>query len=163
MSKFSLGILIFSIALNFALIGYLAGRAQSPPPFFDPTRAFVSWSENLRPERSRALRSVMRAHAPEHRQHLRSLRQHNHALVRALDAQVLQPDKLAETLQEMRAAHVEAQSRSHDAFLTFVGSLTLQERRQLAARLRNHRSGPPARRSRPPGLPADRLPPSTQE
>ncbi len=163
MNRLTLTVLILSIALNFALIGFLVGREQSKPPFFDPTRAFIGWSEKLQPDRKLALRATMRTHAPQYRKHLLRLRQHNRDLMRSLEADTLEPSALRDALGQMRAAHLEAQTQSHNAFVTFVDALTLEERRQLAADISARRPGPPAHRMGRAGLPRGTPPHAPQE
>lgn len=144
MNRLTLTVLIVSIALNFALIGFMVGREQSQPPFFDPTRSFIAWAEKLEPDRRLTLRATMRTHAPEYRQRLRMLREHNRVLMRSLEADTFEPNAMRNALDQMRTAHLEAQMQSHNAFVTFVGALTHEERRQLAVDLRMRRLVPPA-------------------
>lgn len=139
MNRVTIGILVASVALNLAFAGFLIGRENAPPPTFDPTRSFVAWSQNLDAERATELRRVMRAHAGDHRRHLRSLRGQNRALKETLRATDLDRSELAEILKEMREAHLLAQEQSHGAFLTFVASLSHEERISLAADMRKHR------------------------
>ena len=138
MNKVTLGILIGSLALNFALAGYVIGKQNAPPPAFDPTRSYLKWSRSLEGERFQELREVLRPHMGD-RSRIRSLRKQNRELADLLESPNYDRSEVEAILGSMRESHQAAQSQSHTAFLSFVDALTPEERASLAEEMRKRR------------------------
>ena len=139
-SKWLIAIVVTSIALNLALLGYLAGRHSSPFPHADPTRGFPRWALTLPDERRLDLRGTLRR--PELRQQLRALRRHHRALHDAVVADPYDPHALAAALENMRGELAALELSNHASFQEFVSRLTPAERRELAAHLKRPRLPP---------------------
>ncbi len=145
--------LAVSLAVNFALIGFLVGERGGPGPSFDPTLGFAGWLRVLPAERREELHPVLREHRREGRVMLRELRSHNRALIEALEGEPFSASALNEALEQLRARQVDARTQSHAAFVDVVATLSLEERRLVAERMkRPHRlRGGPHGRPPPPG------------
>ena len=140
MNKVTLGILIGSLALNFALVGFIVGKESAPPPAFDPTRSYLKWSRSLDDQRFKELREVLRPHLGD-RSRIRKLRKQNRELAALLESPDYDRAEIEAILGSMRNAHLAAQSQSHEAFLSFVDALSEDERASLADEMRKRRHG----------------------
>ncbi len=156
MSKSTIAILVISIGLNFALGGFVVGKSTAPLPVFDPTRAFVTWSQGLNEPRHKELRRAMRQHMGGHRGHMRELNRQNRVLQQALVSESFNPKQVQQALEAMRRAHLDAQEASHGAFLSFLNNLTPAERRSLAADMQSQRPSHPRPRPGPRNQPGRR-------
>ncbi len=148
-SKWTIVLLVASLALNLALVGYLAGRSSAMYSNPDPTRGFPRWTMTLPDERREALRPTFSL--TDKRRHMRALRGHHQALHKAVAADPFDAEALALALTDMRTGMAELELANHAAFQEFVSQLTPEERLALAAHLerpRHHRRGPPERRER---------------
>lgn len=143
-SKWVALLLLVSLALNFALVGYLIGKESRGGPRFDPTRDYPRWARGLPDERRDALRPIIREHFRGTRPQYRALRNHHDALRQAITANPFDAASLETVLSNMRDAHQKAQQSSHASFVEFVRNLSVAEREKLAADLaRPRRSGRP--------------------
>lgn len=137
--------LVVSLALNLALVGFLAGRAAGPPPFFraaigvDPTVGLGRMLRFLPDERRR---EVLGREAPRRiRESLAAVRETQRALDRQLREEDFDAAEVAATLQAFRERFAESQARSHAALVAAAGRLTPAERAQLVAQMRRGTKG----------------------
>lgn len=147
-----------SLALNLALVGFLAGRAAGPPPFFraaigvDPTVGLGRMLRFLPDDRRR---EVLGREAPRRiRESLAAVRETQRALDRQLREDDFDAAEVAATLQAFRERFAESQARSHAALVAAAGRLTPAERAQLVAQMRERprgRRGDRPRRREGPG------------
>ncbi len=150
-SKWMIVILVASLALNLALVGYLAGRSSSGKLYSnpDPTRGFPRWAMTLPDERREALRPTF--FQAEKRRQMRALRAQHETLHSAVASDPFDAAALAQALADMRTAMAELELANHAAFQEFVSQLTPEERLELAAHLER-----PRYRRRPPPEPRER-------
>ncbi len=146
-SKWLLAILVLSLALNLALVGFLIGRSSAGFAGGDPTRGFPRWAMlDMSPERRAELRPAMSSQRASMRRQLRGMRKHHDALRAAVAANPFEAAALDAALADMRTAHAQVESLNHAAFREFVSQLSAAERQQLAEQLNR----PHPRRPRPP-------------
>lgn len=143
--------LVTSVALNLALVGFLAGRLSLAPGLAVPPDPSLGAFRVLRefPEsRREALRPLLREHLQAGRADLRRMRNAQERIQRALQAEPYDPTALDAALAEFRQALAASQQHGHEALSRLAAHMTPDERRQLltamAHRPREH--GP----ARPP-------------
>ena len=130
--------LLLSLAVNFAIGGFVIGRHAAPPPKFDPTRGFQHWARTLPPERRAALRATI-GERHSRPMHMRALLRNNQAVQDAIVAAPFDGTALQKALAELRTQHQQGLESHHHAFVAFVSALTLEERQQLAVELKQSR------------------------
>ena len=149
-SKWLLALLVLSLALNLALVGFLLGRSSAGFAGGDPTRGFPRWAMmEMSPERREALRPALSNERANMRRQLRGLREHHQSLRSAVAATPFDAAALDAALADMRSAYAQVESANHAAFREFVTQLTTAERQQLARQL--ERQHPRRPRPRPGG------------
>ncbi len=148
-SKWALGVLIGSLALNLALAGFIVGKQSNPRVEYDPTRAFPRWSRTLSEERRHAIRPILREHRLSFKPRARTLRDQHQALRDAISAEPYDSEVLRTVLNQMREEFQQSRALSHESFIAFVNELTPEERVLLARDMarnnhpRHHRRPPP--------------------
>ena len=127
-------VLIVSLCVNLALVGFLLGRA-SPMDFrgdaINPMWGVARILRDLPETRRAELRSHFRTHQRALRPDLRSIRQAQSDLGAALLADPFDPDALNSALDSFRNHLHASQITSHSAFVTLIESLTPEERALL--------------------------------
>ena len=131
--KWLLAGLVVSVALNLALIGFLAGTAGGPPawrtPGFDPAVGLARLVRFLPDERRDEL--LDRSARREIGASLRDMRRAQRAMHEALAADTFDRAALAASLGQFRDHFAASQARSHAAFVEIAAHLTPQERRRF--------------------------------
>ncbi len=143
-SRWLIVLLVVSVAINFALAGYLLGRS-SDRPGFDPTRGYVFWARSLPEDRRAELAPLIRKDLRAKRPNTRALRRQHRQVNEILRAEVFDKEALSAALAKLREGHHQGQAASHEAFVSFVEQLSLTERQALAEdlsrpRMRNPRA-----------------------
>lgn len=159
-SKGLLVALGISLALNLALIGFVAGRASltgmkhlAP----DPSLGAFRLVRQLPDKRREALRPLMREHYRGIRPKLRQLHAAQTQIRDALGSETYQPAELERALGEFRAALLASQEHSHRALIRLASDMSADERQQLmeAMTWNPGRRQSPSRHPRPPGPPPE--------
>ena len=142
--------LALSVAINLALVGFLAGRAglrpgMAMPP--DPSLGAFRVLRQIPESRRDALRPLLREQLEAVRPDLRRLRGAQADIRSALDAEPYDAQALDAALAEFRQALAASQKHSHEALERLAAHMTREERRQLLAAMdhgpRVHRPPPP--------------------
>jgi uncharacterized membrane protein len=160
-SKWLVGAFAVSLALNLALIGFVAGRASvagyrhlAP----DPSLGAFRMVRQLPEERRQALRPLMREHFRDLRPKLQQLQAVQTKVRDALDADPFEPAALERALGEFRAALLATQEHSHRGLVQLAANLTRDERRQLLSAMTwdpgRHRDAS-SHHPQPPGPPPE--------
>ena len=146
-SRWVVMLLVVSIALNVAFVGFLIGRSMAPHRAFDPAAHYPRWVRSLPEPRREELRPFLRQHRQNIRPRLRAIRTGHQEVMRAILAEPFDPAMLEQALQSRRRHHLQSQDTNDAAFVEFVRQLTQQERQTLAHDLRTpnrNRQGAPA-------------------
>jgi len=148
--------LLCSLAVNLALLGFVAGRLGPPGgqrPALDPVRAFVPFLRELPQSRRDELRPLLRERLAGRRGDLQRLREVQQDVRRALTAEPFDAGELAGALASQRALLGAHHRVSHETFVALVSRLSAAERKALSERLRQGR-GRPGPAGGPPPLPS---------
>jgi len=143
-----------SVALNLALLGFMAGRmveGRTMPPRMDPSLAFFPVLRDLPEQRQRELRPAVRESLRTARPAMRRMRSAQRDIQTALHQEPYAEAELAAALEAFRKALSSSQESSHTALLRLAAAMTPAERAQLAEAMRQGRRG-----SRPPDNPGER-------
>lgn len=155
-SKWLVIVLVISLALNVAAIGFGVGFATGSPSWgrgVDPTaglgRLLRSLPEDRRAELTRAGTPAMSDGELRRRigTSLRHLRASQHAIAKAVAQEPFDPDAVRAALADFREHLAANQASSHQAFVEILGRLTPDERRRF---LETMRSGKDRRGRHPP-------------
>ena len=141
-SRWLIALLVISVAVNFALAGYLLGKS-SHRPGFDPTRGYVFWARSLPEPRRAELAPLIRKDLRAKRPNIRALRRHHRQVNELLRAETFNKEALSAALANLRDGHQQGQAASHEAFVSFVEQLSLAERQALAEDLSQPRKRKP--------------------
>jgi uncharacterized membrane protein len=147
-----------SLALNLALIGFVAGRASitgmrhlAP----DPSLGAFRLVRQLPEARREALRPLIREHFRDIRPRLQQLTAAQTKIRDALDSEPYEPAELEQALGEFRAALLASQEHSHRALIRLASEMSPDERQRLMETMtwnpRPHH--PHSGHQRPPGSP----------
>ena len=163
-SKWLLITLAVSLALNLALIGFVAGRASGPGMRHlapDPSLGAFRLVRQLPEERREALRPLLREHYRGIRPKLRALHASQAKIRDALDSEPYDPAELERALDAFRAALLASQEHSHRALIRVASDMSPDERHQLIQAMSwkpgRHQNPPPGHR-RPPAAPHEGTP-----
>ena len=147
--RFGLAVtLAVSVALNLALIGFLAGRFLAPDaPLMrlDPGLQMLQAVRHFPEQRREALRPLVKGERGEWLRGLRDIRAAQRAVNDALRAEPFSPEALTDALARFRGALDRGQAEGHKRLVRLAAELTPAERAELAERLK-----PRAARRRPP-------------
>jgi uncharacterized membrane protein len=136
--------LALSVAINLALVGFLAGRAGLRPGMAMPPDPSLGAFRVLR---QIPLRPLLREQLEAVRPDLHRLRGAQADVRSALDAEPYDARALEAALAEFREALAASQKHSHEALERLAAHMTREERRQLLAAMdhgpRVHRPPPP--------------------
>jgi uncharacterized membrane protein len=139
-----------SVAVNLALVGFLAGRAGPAPGMTmppDPSLGAFRVLRDIPESRRDALRPLLREHLRAVRPHLRRLRSAQADIRHALEAEPYDSKALDTALAEFRGALATSQRHSHQALSRLAANMTPGERRLLLDAMaelpRGHRPAPP--------------------
>lgn len=151
-SKWLVAALVVSLALNLVLVGFFVGHVSDRPQWtqarMDPSFGLAQVLRFLPKERREAL--IADDEARDIRRSLgrtmRSMREHQRAIHKALAAEPFDPDALTEALATFRVGMDEAQARTHGLFVRIANDLTPEERDQLRRALNRPMRGGPKRR-----------------
>lgn len=132
-SRWIIGVIVASIALNLALIGFIVGKQASPPPDFDVATAYPRWARTLPDARREELRPLVRQHLRTLRPRTAGMRQHTAAIADVIVKQPFDRAALERTLEQMRTELHRTRALSHASFVEFVSQLSVEERQQMAA------------------------------
>jgi len=145
-SKWVAALLLFSLGLNLALVGFMVGRSSHPGVAGDPTRGFLRWMHGLPADRREELHPMVANHMRAVRPEMRSLRQRHRALQEAIVAEPFEPEALNAALNDMRTQNINLQQASHAAFMAFVSHLSVTEREALSNDMQTQGHRRPERR-----------------
>ena len=159
-SKWLIGALVVSVALNIAAVGFLAGYASGPKSGargLDPTAGLARLVRTLPNERRRELAGQGAPVLSEGelrtqiRQSLRELRVSQRTIERAVATEPFDRQRLVEVLARYREHFAHNQAGNHQALVDILARLTPEERRQFLHTMRVKPHGPdrPGPRHRP--------------
>lgn len=161
-SKWLIGALVVSAALNVAAVGFLIGYSSSPKPGIrgiDPTaglaRLVRTIPETRREELARDGTTILSD--GELRRRIRAslggLRGSQRIIEGALAAEPFDPDELVKALARYREHFADNQASNHQAFVDILARLTPDERRRFLEEMRSKsgRREHPGPRHRPQG------------
>ncbi|MYD95841.1 MAG: periplasmic heavy metal sensor [Gammaproteobacteria bacterium] len=151
-TKWLVGVLIVSVVLNVAAVGFLAGFLGKGKPsgrVVDPTVGLALLMRNLPDERRQEL---VREGAPvlsdgelrrSIRVSMRELRNGQRTIGQAIAAEPFDPEALADALARYREHFDANQAGNHQAFVDILARLTPEERRRFLATMHtnHHRRG----------------------
>jgi uncharacterized membrane protein len=146
--------LALSLAVNLALIGFVAGHLLAPgAPFLrpDPGLWLLQTLRELPDARREALRPLVQGERGQLRRGLRDIRAAQRTVNDALRAEPFSPEALADALARFRTTVDRGQAEGHARLVRLAAALTPAERAALAERLQQR--GPPRRPPSPPPLP----------
>lgn len=152
--------LALSLAINLALVGFLAGRwlqTAGPPAGHDPALLLWPAVKGLPAAEREALRPVLRHSLRASRDQVRAIRRAQRGVQESLRSEPFSAPELARALEELRRALNDGQVLRHAALVQVAERLAPEERRRLAKDLAAH--GRPPIGSRPPHEPAPPGPP----
>lgn len=142
-------VLICSIAVNLLFIGIAVGRftraADARP--FPPHLGWIG--RDLTAETQQTLRGELRQFAKQGRQLRRQLMQKQRAVNEAFMSEPLDETRIREQLTELAAASAESQGALHEALVTIMSKLNVEERKLALDRLQRTREGEMRRRRGP--------------
>ena len=125
-----------SLALNLALVGFVAGRASvagmrhlAP----DPSLGAFRLVRQLPEARREALRPLIREHFRGIRPKLQQLHAAQTKIREALDSEPYEPAQLERALGEFRTALLASQEHSHRALIRLASEMSPDERQQMMA------------------------------
>jgi uncharacterized membrane protein len=149
-SRWVVAVLVVSLVLNLLAAGFIVGRLTGPPAVIapDPTAGYGRMLRFLPDERREAVSPMLRRQLRETMKGARTLRREHSAVFDALTADPFEPAALEAALAELRETLNATQETAHRALVELAGSLSLEERRQLAEAMRK-----PPWRSRERGAP----------
>lgn len=150
--RWLLGTLIVSVAVNLALIGFVAGRLTMPgpaPATLDPSIGVFRVLRELPEERSGELRPLIRKHFRGLRGDIRDMRAAQRRINDVLVAEPFDAQALDAALDAFRSALLAAQRDNHAMLVRVAGIMTAEERALLRDSMTRH--GPVPRRLRPSG------------
>lgn len=145
-TKWLVGVLIVSVVLNVAAVGFLAGFLGKGKPggrVVDPTVGLALLMRNLPDERRQEL---AREGAPvlsdgELRQSIRismrELRSAQRTIGQAIAAEPFDPEVLAAALARYREHFADNQAGNHQALVDILARLTAEERRRFLETMRS--------------------------
>jgi uncharacterized membrane protein len=139
-SRWIIGVIVASLALNLALIGFIIGKQASPPPDFDVASAYPRWARTLPETRRDELRPLVRKHLRALRPRNANMRKHTKAIAEALKQEPYDSVALIEVLKQMRSELDQTRDLSHASFVEFVSQLSVEERQRLAADMLSNRN-----------------------
>ena len=159
-NKWLIGLLVVSVAVNLALVGFLVGRMSSgfgPPIGMEMTIGIPRLLRELPDDRRQEILSASSFDRRQLRPALRAVRTAQQDIDKALVVEPFDPTDLEQALERFRETLDETQLQSHRSMIEVVSKLTAEERSLLAKSLRQRprRSGPPGQRAagRRPGTP----------
>ena len=138
-NKLFVVLLVLSVALNLALVGFLIGQRVNQhgiAVMANPMHLMPRWAHGLAPERRQALLPMLRQQRRDARAQLRAIRKAHMAVQQAVAAEDFDPAELTTSLMDLRTRLGDSQQTSHDDFINFVSALTAKERQDLAQQLR---------------------------
>lgn len=138
-SKWLMVLLIVSLALNFALLGFVIGKGFADRGGPDPSKMYRRWVHTLPEPRRDELRPGLRESFVEQRPLVRTMRRQHRALREQIRAETFSAEDMSATLAAMRDTHNRLQALNNASFVDFVGALTPAERTALADDLRKLR------------------------
>ena len=162
-SKWLVGVLIVSVVLNVAAVGFLAGFLGKGKPggrVVDPTVGLALLMRHLPEERRQEL---AREGAPvlsdgelrrSIRISMRELRSAQRTIGQAIAAEPFEPENLAAALARYREHFADNQAGNHQALVDILARLTAEERRRFLDTMRSgpgHRDRARPRRDQPEG------------
>jgi uncharacterized membrane protein len=126
--------LAVSLALNFLIIGFIAGHPGDGPRHEPPGTEFSlkDMGEALSPESQKILRETMREQRKELRPIFKERRQSRRAAGEILKADELDVDALKEAFARMRDADMALQAKIQNALADVAAQLPLEERAKMA-------------------------------
>jgi uncharacterized membrane protein len=138
--------LFASVALNLALIGFLASRTISWSEAGRGGDRFVErLTRHMPAEAASRVRSVMAAQRPVMTRHLQEVRSARDEVRTALDAEPFDRARLEQSFTRLRRANDSVQDAIHQGVLAVAGDLGAEERRRLARMLDRGPPGHPPR------------------
>ena len=165
-NKWLIGLLVVSVAVNLALVGFLAGRMSSgfrPPIGMEMAIGIPRLLRELPDDRRQEILSASSFDRRQLRPALRAVRTAQQDIDKALVVEPFDPTELEQAFERFRETLDQTQLQSHRSMIEVVSKLTAEERSLLAKSLRQRprRSGPPGQRAnaRRQGAPDGRRPP----
>lgn len=158
-NKWLVGLLLVSVTLNIAAVGFIAGRASGAglrPPLADPLMGVGGLVRELPEARRRELMADLRALRHNLRPPIRDMRRAQLALEEALLAPEVERARLTSALEAFRDNLCNSMARSNESFVDLASRLTPGEREMLLERMARrdmHRS--PRDHGRRPPPPAE--------
>lgn len=137
--------LVVSIAVNLALLGFMAGRAsvhQFRPPVMDTMMGVGRILHDLPSERREQLKPKMRQFMRDLRPDIRAIRSAQQQMRDAIVADPFVAENLRLALIEFSTRLGNSQTNSHQAFVDLISAFTPTERTMLVERLQH---GPQSR------------------
>ena len=158
-NKIVLTLLGLSLAINLACVGFLLGQRVNQTNRFgpEPLNTFPRWAHTLPEPRRTELLPMLRQQRQEARAQMRQIRRAHTAMHATLATDEFNKAALVDSLELLRARLIESQNASHEDFVDFVGVLSADERKQLAAQLQ-HQDRRPRPAQRPLGIQSPRRP-----
>lgn len=155
-NRWLVGGLVVSVVLNLLLVGFVIGRLATGPPLMapDPTAGFGRLLRFLPDERRDAVTPMLREQVRDVMRTARGLRREHEAVYDALVAEPYDPAALEAALAGLRTTLNATQEIAHRSLVEVAGTLTVEERRQLAEAMRK----PPWRREGRHGPPTGAMP-----
>ena len=153
--------LALSLAINLALVGFLAGRASNDmgTQRLDPMMGMRVLFRDLADDRREVLMPHFREYFRTLRPRFRGIRGAQAELHEVILGDPLDEKALAATLMQVNAHFSESQANSQEALVALITALSHDERRRLVTYLKS----PPSRREHrsPERRPRERRPPET--
>lgn len=150
--KWLLGTLIVSVAVNLALIGFVAGKLTMPgpaPATLDPSIALFRVLRELPEGRQEELRPVIRKRFRGLRRDIRDMRAAQRRINEVLVSEPFDAQALDSALDAFRSALLASQRDNHAMLVRVADGMTAEERALLRDSMT--RRGHARPRLRPPG------------
>lgn len=144
-------LLVVSVGLNIAAVGFIAGRATGDrfrPPFANPLLGSGGLIRDLPEPRREQLSRIMREHGRDLHSSIREMRRAQDALREALAAPEFDRDETAAALDAFRDSLCSSMTRGNETIIALAQAMTPEERMQLVERMERH--GPGKMRRPPP-------------
>ncbi len=145
--KWLIGVLVFSVLLNIALIGVFVGQRLAhgfggPPGGPHPFGIF-RWTRTLDEERRSELEDNLAEYRNSVRGNFRAVRQAQRSFREAMLQEPMDRQKVQDALDALQKAMHTQQTAGHTDLVGILEQLSIEERRQLDSYLQKPRRGRP--------------------
>ena len=138
-NRYLIGGLIASLAINLALVGFLAGRASNIEfnnmSRVDPMMGMRTLLRDLPQDRQEALMPKFREYFSALRPRFRDIRSAQNSLREAILSDPLDTAALQQALNRFNTNLFESQANGHEALIALIVALNAEERKRLIVNL----------------------------